>query len=283
MRRSPRIITDEPGVGAARVAEQRSAACPGFTLIELLMVLAIISLLVAILLPSLSLVRARARLLGCGANLRSLATAWIAYVQDHDGRFYQGPNANVNYGGWKGIEDQGHWPRPLNPWVGLSGPDGVNERTAKVFRCPADRGGIPGYYVLQKAYRVNGTSYQTNLFLIGQNTFKWPFSERTAELDMAIAQKLPTLNISQVANHSLLVLIGDYGWVSQWDPTPLPDPNWKEQLEWHGRTDCHDVAFLDGHVEYREIRKGLYVTSEYRVLPFASLDGLACRVQGPAE
>jgi prepilin-type N-terminal cleavage/methylation domain-containing protein/prepilin-type processing-associated H-X9-DG protein len=255
----------------------------GFTLIELLVVLAVVSLLVAILLPSLGRARARARLVRCGANLRSLATAWIVYLDDHDGRFYQKPNANVNYGGWRGLQDdKGWWPRPLNPYVGLRDPNGVTEGTARVFCCPADRGGIPGWYYLEKAYLAHGTSYQTNIFLIGPDSYR-PFSGRTSELDLAIAGKLPNLNINQVANHSLLILIGDYGWVNQWDPTPLPDPEWKERAEWHGRTNYHNVAFLDGHVDYREIRKGIYVTSEYRVLPFASLDELAGNVQGPAE
>jgi prepilin-type N-terminal cleavage/methylation domain-containing protein len=271
MRRLPRTATGD------------SSDDNGFTLIELLVVLAVVSLLVAILLPSLGRARASAQLVRCGANLRQLATAWIAYLDDHDGRFYQQPNANVNYGGWRGLQDEkGWWPRPLNPWAGLPDPDGVTEHTAKVFCCPADRGGIPGWFYLEKAYRAYGTSYQTNIFLIGPDSCK-PFSIRTAELDLAIAEKLPNLNLSQVANHSLTVLIGDYGWVNQWNPTPLPDVEWKGQAEWHGRPDYHDVVFLDGHVEYREIRQGFYITSEYRVLPFATLDKRAGEVQGPAE
>jgi prepilin-type N-terminal cleavage/methylation domain-containing protein/prepilin-type processing-associated H-X9-DG protein len=262
-------------------AEQTAGG--GFTLIELLVVLAVVSLLVAILLPSLGRARAHARLIRCGANLKSLALAWIAYVDDHDGRFYQNPNANVNYGGWRGLQNEkGWWPRPLNSYVGLRDPNGATESTARVFCCPADRGGMPGWYYLEKVYQALGTSYQTNLFLVGPDSCR-PFSERTSELDLAIAEKLPNVRLSQVANHSLLVLIGDYGWVNQWDPTPLPDPEWKERAEWHGKTDCHNVAFLDTHVEYRQIRKGFYVTSEYRVLPFASLDGLAGNVQGSTE
>ncbi|MBN1509418.1 MAG: prepilin-type N-terminal cleavage/methylation domain-containing protein [Sedimentisphaerales bacterium] len=272
---------DANGLPRRATAERRAGSA--FTLIELLVVLAVVSLLVAILLPSLGRARASARLVRCGANLRQLATAWIAYLDDHNGRFYQRPNANVNYGGWRGLQNEkGWWPRPLNPWVGLPDPDGVTERTAKVFCCPSDRGGIPGWFYLEKAYRTNGTSYQTNIFLVGPDSCK-PFSACTAELDLEIAKRLPNLNLNQVANHSLMILIGDYGWVNQWNPTPLPEVEWKEQAEWHGRTDHHDVAFLDGHVEYTEIRQGFYVTSEYRVLPFAVLDELAGKVQGPCQ
>jgi hypothetical protein len=39
------------------------------------------------------------------------------------------------------------------------------------------------------------------------------------------------------------------------------------------------MAFLDGHVGFIKIRKGLYVTSEYNVLPFEDLYKLAREVQ----
>jgi prepilin-type N-terminal cleavage/methylation domain-containing protein len=251
----------------------------GFTLIELLVVVAIISLLMAVLLPALSRARSQAKLIRCCSNLRSLAIAWTNYVYDHNGRFYQEMNANIHYGGWRGIANpRSRWPRPLNPWVGLGDPNGVTEQTARIFSCPADRGGTPNDYFLERVYRANGTSYQTNLFLIGHTNYG-QFSQRTKELDLAIAARLPRLNVSQVANCSRLVLMGDYGWVNQWDPTPWPHIELKTQVEWHGRPDHHCVAFLDGHVGLIEIKKGFYVTSEYCVLPFQDLYGMAQEVQ----
>ncbi len=261
----------------------RGSSNGGFTLIELLVVLAVISLLLAILLPSLGRVRSRAKLVRCSSNLRSLATAWSAYLNDHHGCFYQRPNANVNYGGWRGLKNEkGWWPRPLNPWVGLADANGVTEQTATVFHCPAGCGGIPDSYFLEKVYRAHGTSYQTNNFLIGPDNCK-PYSDRTRELDLAIATRLPHLNVVRVANHSRLVLIGDYGWVNQWDPAPFLYPEWKTRAEWHGATDRHSVAFLDGHTAFVEIHKGAYVTSEYCVLPFQDLYHLATQVQASTE
>ncbi len=255
----------------------------GFTLIELLVVLAVVSWLVAILLPALGRARSHAMLIRCGGNLRSLTMAWVAYVNDHDGRFYQKTNANVNYGGWQGLKNEkSWWPRPLNPWVGLSDPNGITERTATVFSCPADRGGVPDSYFLEKVYRAHGTSYQTNIFLVGPDTCR-PFSEHTRDLDLAIAARLPHLSIDRVASHSRLVLIGDYGWVNQWDPAPFPYVQWKKQAEWHGKQDHHSVAFLDGHTAFIEVRKGIYVTSEYCVLPFQDLYQIATQVQGPTQ
>ncbi len=54
----------------------------GFTLIELLVVVSIISLLTAVLLPSLAKARGRARLSACAANVRSLAIAATLYGVD---------------------------------------------------------------------------------------------------------------------------------------------------------------------------------------------------------
>jgi prepilin-type N-terminal cleavage/methylation domain-containing protein len=252
----------------------------GFTLIELLVVIGIVAVLLAILLPSLQMARALTRRIGCGANLRQLAVAWHAYLDDSDGRFYKGIRANVDYGGWRGLNDW--WPRPLNPYAGILDPNNVTEATAKVFCCPADRGGVPGMFFAEKAFKANGTSYQTNIFLIGQDQCG-AFSEGTAELDKQISSRLYELTVSRVDNPSRLLLLGDFGWINQWQPAPHPRPAWKTAAEWHGKVDCHDTVFLDGHVQFLKIRKGFYVTPEYCVLPFEDLYPLALEVQGPAE
>ena len=56
----------------------------GFTLIELLAVIAIITFLVSILLPSLQPVRRQAKALGCRANLRQWGTFYSASVAEGD-------------------------------------------------------------------------------------------------------------------------------------------------------------------------------------------------------
>lgn len=252
---------------------------PGFTLIELLLVIAINAVLMAVLLPSLRGARALAKRITCGANLRQLGVAWNVYLDDHEGRFYQGYRANLDYGGWNG--KKGWFPRRLNTYVGLA-PKLETHRPAKLFSCPADRGGIPGGFFRERAFQVHGTSYQTNIFLIGQDRCQ-SFSSGTQLLDEAISERLPNMNISRVANHSRVLLIGDYGWVNQWKPKPHPYTEWKELAEWHGKPDCHNLAFLDGHVRFLKIRKGSYVNSEYCVLPFADLYELARAVQGPVQ
>ena len=59
----------------------------GFTLIELLVALAIISLLVASLLPALGRTRDAARAILCLSNIRQLAMAMTLYTADHNGYY----------------------------------------------------------------------------------------------------------------------------------------------------------------------------------------------------
>jgi prepilin-type N-terminal cleavage/methylation domain-containing protein/prepilin-type processing-associated H-X9-DG protein len=251
----------------------------GFTLIELLVVIAVIAMLLAILMPVLAKVRIMARRLVCGNNLKQIAVAWNVYLSDNDEKFYQGVNANLNYGGWIGIKN---WsPRPLNFYVGL--PDKVEDpEDAMIFKCPSDKGGFPGALLMEKVFQAVGTSYQTNIFLIGQNRCG-AFSKNTKDLDKKISGQLPTTARDIVSKPSLLLLIGDYGWINQWKPRPHPKPEWKTLAEWHGKEDYHNMAFLDGHVKFQEIKKGYYVTEEYSMLPFKDLYKLAHKVQGPAE
>lgn len=65
------------------------------TVTEILAITAIISGAAALLLPSLSMARRIERRMACGGNERQIAMAWQAYLQDNDGCFPKGLNANV--------------------------------------------------------------------------------------------------------------------------------------------------------------------------------------------
>jgi prepilin-type N-terminal cleavage/methylation domain-containing protein len=265
-----------------------SARSFGFTLIELLMVIAIVSLLVAILLPSLSVARASAQRTRCAGNLHNLGLAWQTYLHDNNEQFYRGGNANLDFGGWRGVWDNYRWPRVLNRYaVGVSDANNVTKQNAEVFYCPADRGGLGGsLYAHDKAYDINGNSYQSSLLLIGPGFLSYQFSPAaTADLDKKISPRLRNLKLQDVTNNNgQVLLLGDYGWGQQWNPSCTVSPGTKRLAEWHGKADYHNVAFLDGRVKYMNIRRGCYaVEGEYYVLPFKDLNALALSAQGPAQ
>jgi len=243
---------------------------PGFTLVELLVVIAIISSLLAILLPALHKVRVITRRVVCQSNLRQIATAWHAYLTENDGGFLQFVNMNHEFGGWKGYGGLG-LNRPLNSYLGLP-LDITTENVAKIFRCPSDSGGVFSYPPRDLAYNIFGNSYNTNTMLIGPDQIGIP-RDSHMQLHIEINKRLKKLNVNKVSNSSLLLLVGDNNWLTEWKyVTP-------HSKDWHGKLRHYNMAFLDGHVGFIKIRKGLYVTSEYSVLPFEQLYKLAREVQ----
>ena len=260
------------------IATDRSicAKRTGFTLIELLTVIAIISVLIAILIPTLSKARSLASRVRCAANLRQLSLAWRMYCEDNNGLFYQGVNANLTYGGWRGV--YGSRPRPLNPYVQLP-LDTNTPEMVQLYHCPADRGGAPGGFERQEVFDVYGTSYFANMFLVGQNSVGM-FSVQTEELDEILARRIRSTSITEVtANHSELIMMGDYGWYNQWRPKPHTSEESKTLAEWHKRQEHFNIGFLDGHVEFTHVKKGYYITDDYSVVPFSDLEGMASRLQ----
>jgi prepilin-type N-terminal cleavage/methylation domain-containing protein len=93
-----------------------------FTLIELLVVVAIISLLVSILLPSLSKAKEMARIGVCLSNLHQIGTGFFTYASE-DGNGYlpvTGPNLGVYLSGqyyWARWKNGGSAPMPFL-WAG---------------------------------------------------------------------------------------------------------------------------------------------------------------------
>jgi prepilin-type processing-associated H-X9-DG protein len=255
-----------------RVPDERSSL--GFTLVELLVVVATITLLLAILVPGLGMVRQQAKRWKCAGNLKQIGVAWRMYLDAHDGKFYQSVNAQFTYGGWKGINFPDE-KRPLNEFLGLPEMP-QSEAEARIVECPADNGTTS-----RRLYRYDGTSYSTNIFLVGQDRIGSLLSTQS-ELTKELNKKLKNLNESRVASPSRLALVGDSPWADQWLPTVVPSLSlYPRGAVWHGRCCHYNLAFLDGHVKFTKIRKGEYVANDYTVIPFEELHKLARRVQVP--
>ena len=138
----------------------------GFTLIELLVVVAIIALLLSILMPSLSAVRASGKSAKCKHNLHQIGVAMQAYFSAYNDIFpcmAVLPSNEEN-----AADDEGREPYDPMPVVLKKETHGSTE----VFECPSDEitdddpelraiGLLPG----RRYFDTETTSYQWNMLL----------------------------------------------------------------------------------------------------------------------
>jgi prepilin-type processing-associated H-X9-DG protein len=230
-------------------------------------VIAILSLLLALTVNGLGSARQAVKRLACQSNLRQLAIAWTDYLDANDGYFLKSINMNSNYGGKQGAIRPFQKSKPLNMYVQL--PDVVYEG-AEVFMCPSDRG---SRLVQPSYFDYMGTSYQMNPMLVGQSRVFVPKTDPCAELRGRLNKQLRMVNRSRAGNPSKLLLMGDYGWVAE-------SVAWSDdRIEWHDAVATHNIAFLDGHVDFVRIDKGLHATQNYNLYPFKGLETefLACQ------
>ncbi len=164
----------------------------GFTLVELLVVMAIISILAAMLLPALTKAREQARSVTCRSNLKQIGLGFGMYQADYD-EFFPTLN-NVGYknfpSGWGyrwGTYDGNFYHHPFNILghegymkVGWTNNDARAKETS--FKCPADRHADTAFTNSQsqtqarRAHSAEGLtcSYQVNQYLTDNvyNTYR---------------------------------------------------------------------------------------------------------------
>jgi prepilin-type N-terminal cleavage/methylation domain-containing protein len=119
----------------------RTKRAPAFSLIELLAVIAIISILASLLLPSLSAAKARAFTTSCLNNQRQLAAAWALYVSEAGDRLPLNLDSVANGihrsppGSW--VSGSAAW--DADPATITRGTLFPYAQALELYHCPADR------------------------------------------------------------------------------------------------------------------------------------------------
>lgn len=225
-----------------------------FTLVELLVVIAILALLIAILLPALSLARAKGRELTCLNNLKQLQICAKLYSLDHDGFLL--PNRFVYYIDTQspsaGFSKELTWCPGLAPFDTTT--DNIkrgllwryNEST-DIYRCPSDAGKVrtPEGEVLNVK--------RTRSYNLCQSINGLPYSDKATSLpsfakESEIDNPPPAELIFFVDVHEESIFDSHFGIPPRgWDWAQDP-PRW-----WDLPTGRHsqggNFSFADGHVE----------------------------------
>lgn len=222
--------------------DQRRRQARGFTLVELLAVIAVISLLAALVVPVVTRARAAGQGAACTSNLRQMQMAYTMYLADHEGRLFEYEEGTTKgktlY--YFGLASQGaEGSRPIDKSKAKLAP--YFEQIGGVEICPAIPYRAP--YFKQK-FDMASYGYGINAYFLTDVPVRDP------------AQRV--VSFSQIRRPSETIAWGDAIQVNVWQAPASPQRPMLEEWYWldanappkfhfrHGGQ--ANVVMADGHV-----------------------------------
>ena len=212
-----------------------------FTLIELLVIIAIISILAAVLFPVFAQARDKARSTSCLSNLRQIANAYTMYMGDYDGTL---PLTNHSGG--------------LASWINASQP---YIKSRGLYRCPSDGSQTPWAQTdaewTDTTYPVRRSSYFLNAWLAGGNND----GASVYGNDPAIKNPASVIYVAESVEESKSDHFHPMCWGTP-DPAYAAAPCTAALFAWNAtksetaeialrrHQDGSNYAFVDGHVKW---------------------------------
>ncbi len=234
-----------------------------FTLLELLVVITIISILAAMLLPTLAGAKERAKMARCLSNHRQIGIAFQLYRDDHLTKFPPIGPGNRAWSFQFGGGDPSPKVGPL-PVAATNRPLWSYTKNRDLFRCPADRGIDTPQYSWRSWFEALGTSYKYNENPGAQT--RSPLADPV----MGLALK-PEAWIPSPSRHILMH-----------DVPALPDtgepPVFNYSHHSHGPSTVTSfrairdrsiapILFVDGHAIYRDFTRFIVADKSYPAEP----------------
>ena len=140
--------------------EMRTTVMPaprrdGFTMVELLVSMAIISLLIALILPAVQQVREAARKMDCQSHLRQIGLGVHQYYEIYNGKFFLHHPFDADVIANSGAADsfaEIYWADKIMPFIGSAAESdesvanrGINVATNAIYRCLSDTSRVTPY------------------------------------------------------------------------------------------------------------------------------------------
>lgn len=172
----------------------------GLTLVELLVVIAVISVLLALLMPAVQQAREAARKMNCQSNLRQIALAAHQYYELNSGNFFLHHPFDADVVSNSDLLDsfaEIYWADKLMPFVGSAADSeesvanrGINVAANGIFRCPTDTS-VPARYVDPITNESDGIQHRTSYLMNSLLSHKsrrygaWTFTRFQVEIGLS--------------------------------------------------------------------------------------------------